>query len=435
MSTLPGLESFELVTDESKTRVPLSGALLGWTDDVQHRLNEHAILKRSGSIHQSQGQGPRRFVFRVLLREPGASESYKSTEALLGREPFCTLLHPRFSRVPVVFVGFKNSEDMDTRTNGLIIDLSLCETGLREIKAESASGAARQGAAAAAQVVALTSSSPALAPLGLTLQGSMSAYQAAADDVSLSQYDLALALSAVQVAADALVLAAGVTVAAFQIVAQARLTYWLALQSYQLAGAQLPPIVPRKVPQRMSLSRFVRSLYGGGAQSMELEISRINAIPNPYAIPAGTVLLVPDPARVTITPPTGGDAGEPPRPASWALKNSPTTPGRLTWRWGADGSLLVDDKGSYAVLMAIVSHKGAYRWDRAYGTLISRVTRTRSTTGSQLASYARDGGAQVEAAGLASNVLPRAQRLASGRWRLRVSWTAAGQPVVQEITL
>ena len=85
--------------------------------------------------------------------------------------------------------------------------------------------------------------------------------------------------------------------------------------------------------------------------------------------------------------------------------------------------------------MSIGSHKGAYRWDRAYGTLISRVTRTRSTTGSQLASYARDGGAQVEAAGLASNVLPRAQRLASGRWRLRVSWTAAGQPVVQEITL
>lgn len=285
MSTLPGLESFELVTDESKTRVPLSGALLGWTDDVQHRLNEHAILRRSGSIHQSQGQGPRRFGFRCLLREPGASDAYKRIESLLGSEPFATLLHPRFSRVPVVFVGLKVSEDMDARTNGMIIELSLCETGLREIKAESASGASRQGAAAAASAVALTTSSPTLAPLALTLQGSMATYQDAADDAALSQYDLAQALSAVQVAADALVLAAGVAVSAFQVVAQARLTYWLALQSYQLAGAQLPPIVPRKVPQRMSLARFVRSLYGGGAQSMELEISRINSIPSPYASP------------------------------------------------------------------------------------------------------------------------------------------------------
>ena len=139
---------FELVTADSQTRVPLSGWLLGWTDEAQHRLNEHAILQRNGSIHQSQGQGPRRFVFRCLIREPGASDSYKATEALLGREPFCTLLHPRFSRVPVAFVGLKNTEDMDARTNGLVVELSLCETGLREIKAESASGAARQGAAA-----------------------------------------------------------------------------------------------------------------------------------------------------------------------------------------------------------------------------------------------------------------------------------------------
>lgn len=434
MSTLPGLESFELVTDESKTRVPLSGALLGWTDDVQHRLNEHAILRRSGSIHQSQGQGPRRFSFRCLLREPGASDAYKRIESLLGSEPFATLLHPRFSRVPVVFVALKVSEDMDARTNGMIVELSLCETGLREIKAESASGAARQGAAAAASAVTLTSSSPALAPLALTLQGSMATYQDAADDAALSQYDLAQALSAVQVAADALVLAAGVTVSAFQVVAQARLTYWLALQSYQLAGAQLPPIVPRKVPQRMSLARFVRSLYGGGAQSMELEISRINSIPSPYAIPAGTSLLVPDPSKVTITPATS-DAGEPPRASSWALTNSPTTPGRLTWVWGADGSLTVDEGGSFPVLMSIIARKGGYRWDRAYGTLLSRLTRARSTTGSQLASYARDGGAQVEAAGLASAVTPRASRLSSGRWRLRVSWTAAGQPIVQEISL
>ena len=185
MSTLPGLESFELVSDESKTRVPLSGALLGWSDDVQHRLNEHAILQRSGSIHQSQGQGPRRFVFRCLLREPGASDTYKRVEALLGREPFATLLHPRFSRVPVVFVGLKVAEDMEARTSGMIVELSLCETGLREVKADSASAAARQASQATAQAVSLTQALPALAPLSQALAAQASAAPAGSDTASM----------------------------------------------------------------------------------------------------------------------------------------------------------------------------------------------------------------------------------------------------------
>ena len=435
MSTLPGLESFELVSDESKTRVPLSGALLGWSDDVQHRLNEHAILQRSGSIHQSQGQGPRRFVFRCLLREPGASDTYKRVEALLGREPFATLLHPRFSRVPVVFVGLKVAEDMEARTSGMIVELSLCETGLREVKADSASAAARQASQATAQAVSLTQALPALAPLAQALAAQASAFLSLVE-ATTSQYDLAQALAAVRVAADSLVLAAGVTVRRFPIVAAARLALWQCQASYRLAGAQLPPIVPRTVPQRMSLARFARSLYGGGAQAMEAEIARINRIANPYAIPAGTVLQVADPARVTITATAAATAtGETPNAEGWAVKDSPTTRGRLTWVWDSSGNLVSDDKAGYAVLMSIIAHKGAYRWDRTYGTLLHRLTRSRSTTGSQLAAYARDGGAQVEAAGLASGVTPRATRLASGRWRLAVRWTVAGVERKQEMSI
>ena len=118
-----------------------------------------------------------------------------------------------------------------------------------------------------------------------------------------------------------------------------------------------------------------------------------------------------------------------------ALKNSTTTPGRLTFRWDAGGDLVFDDSAGYPVLMTILARRNTYRWDRTLGTLLSTVTRSRSTTGSQLAAYARDGGAQVEAAGLAANVTPNAQRLSSGRWRLRVSWTAAGRPRIQEMTI
>lgn len=117
-----------------------------------------------------------------------------------------------------------------------------------------------------------------------------------------------------------------------------------------------------------------------------------------------------------------------------ALQRSTTTPGRLTFTWSG-GDLVWSALGEYPVLLAVLAHKGAYRWDRAYGTLLHRVTRERSTTGSQLAAYAQDGGAQVEAAGLATNVRARAERPAPGRWRLRVSWTAAGRPVAREISL
>ena len=124
------------------------------------------------------------------------------------------------------------------------------------------------------------------------------------------------------------------------------------------------------------------------------------------------------------------------RPAALdvSLRQSTTTPGRLTFVWGVDGDLAFDDSAAYAVLMSVLAHKGMYRADRAYGTLLHRVRRSRSTTGSQLAEYARDGLAQVEAAEvIATGSTARAERLKTGRWRLRVSWTANGKARAQEI--
>ena len=426
---------FELVTADSQTRVPLSGWLLGWTDEAQHRLNEHAILQRNGSIHQSQGQGPRRFQFRILERSPGSADRLSRTEAILGREPFCKLIHPRLGRVDVVFVALKTTADLEQRSNGLTAELSLCETGLREIKADSASAAARQAAQAAADAISFALDVPSLSALAQTLAAQTGAFLGLVE-ATTSQYDLAQALAAVRVAADNLILAAGVTVRRFPLVAAARLAHWQCLASYRISGAALPPIIPRRVPQRMSLARYVRSLYGGGGQGLETEISRINRVPNPYAIPAGTVLLVPDPAQVQLSATAPATAtAETPSAEGWAVKDSPTTRGRLTWVWDATGNLVTDDKAGYVVLMAILAHRGMYRWDRTYGTALHRITRERSTTGSQLAAAARDGGAQVEAAALAQNVTPRAERLATGRWRMAVKWTSAGTERRQEISL
>ena len=296
---LPGIEAFELVTSETSTRLPFEGELLGWSDDSSQRVVEHLILNRPGAVHQDQGPQPDRYVFRCLLRDPGAGERRKQIAQRLSTEPFCTMIHPRLGRLPVVYNGLKVSEDMGTMINGLIIELSVTETGLRDEREESASGAARQAAVASAQAATLAAAYPALAPLGTALDSETTAFLGLVEG-STSQYDLATGLQRVRVASEALTLAAGVGVEFFRIVNSARMAYGYVLQSYQINGAALPPIVPKVVPQRMSLARYLRSLYGGGAIEIEAEAMRINHIANPYAMPAGTELLLPDPQAIRL---------------------------------------------------------------------------------------------------------------------------------------
>lgn len=118
-----------------------------------------------------------------------------------------------------------------------------------------------------------------------------------------------------------------------------------------------------------------------------------------------------------------------------ALTDSRTSPGRLTFVW-KDGDLVFDDTGAYGVLTSIFARKGTYRSDRTLGTLLTRVTRERSTTGSQLANYARDGGAAAEVAGIARNVRAIATKVRPGSWRLRITWDPVrGQAQAREIAI
>jgi len=294
--------AFQLVTQQTGATIALDGALLGWEDEEIQRVNEHLILNRPGAIHQNQGPGPRQFTFRCLLRsEPGkpVSDRRKAISETLSADPFCLLTHPRLGGRSVVYLGLHIVEDMEVSTNSITIEIHLAETGLRDEAKEGAATAARQATAASSLARTLTARSAALAQLGVVLDTEALAFVAALDS-AVSQYELQVALGRVQGAADALVLASGVGVLAYPVTSAARLAYGQALAAYELAGAQLPPIVPYIVPQRMSLARLCQSLYGGGAAAMEAEILRLNRIPNPFSIPAGTVLLLPDPKAVKL---------------------------------------------------------------------------------------------------------------------------------------
>lgn len=112
------------------------------------------------------------------------------------------------------------------------------------------------------------------------------------------------------------------------------------------------------------------------------------------------------------------------------LKQSFTTPGRLTWRWdGPGGDLAFDTTASWPVLSTVFGRKGLYRFDRTLGTQFFRVVKDRRSTGSQLASCVRDGAAQVEADQLATEVTGVPRKIETGKWRLTLRWISSGQRV------
>lgn len=110
-----------------------------------------------------------------------------------------------------------------------------------------------------------------------------------------------------------------------------------------------------------------------------------------------------------------------------ALRNSPTTAGKLTFVWGPDGDLVFDDEQGYPTLLTVFAVKGRCWWDRSMGTLLLTLKRSRRATGSQLQAYARDGGAQLEAEGLVKDFGAQATLKDTGRWNLTLKWAAAGR--------
>lgn len=297
------MESFELITLPSKTRLPFEGKegqVQDWQDEVSHRLNEHPILNRDGVIHQSQGQGARKFAFRILNREPGASERYRTIERTLGAEPFCKLIHPRYSQLSVVFVSLKATEDRDGSTNAQLLELVLSETGLREVAQETAGRASREASQTSLALKTQTAADARLAAPATALDAAVIDFATALES-EVTTYQLQSALKRVGDTADAFVSLAGVEVRRARLVASARLTYGLCLRAYGLSSSPVAlPILMPPLAGPISLRRFVRSIYGGGALAVEQEILRMNRIASPHLMPPGLRLLVPDPERVVL---------------------------------------------------------------------------------------------------------------------------------------
>ncbi len=295
------LDSFEF-TNRAGYSMGLAGELLGWAHEVQQDLVSHKILKRAGTLHQNQKRAPRHFVYRVLLSGDDATDRYVEMERQTGLEPFGELVDPRFGRVGAVCESIKAQEDLDETINTLTLEIAFTESGLREIPKQSAAGAAQGAGESAAQLVAAVASISALVAPAAAVSLAVEGFQVQVGllgEGTLTAAALEGSLGAVQRSVEGLVAVAGSDLRRYNATALARLTFARCLSAYNLATSQRAPLVLRRVPGRISLSRWCAALVGGArARAYEAEVSRLNRIATPWGLPPGSRWLIPDPDTV-----------------------------------------------------------------------------------------------------------------------------------------
>ncbi len=104
--------------------------------------------------------------------------------------------------------------------------------------------------------------------------------------------------------------------------------------------------------------------------------------------------------------------------------------GKFTFTWDEFSDVVFNERAVYPVLTTLATRKGEYAWDSegTQGTLLHTVKQDKFTTGSQLRSYAQDGGNQVIAEGSITAFDAQPTRLGPGSWELQVSWHVKSQP-------
>lgn len=297
-SILPDVETFEFVTSLGK-RLDLHGTLVAWSDRLIMGLAEHQILKRDGAIHQNMGARPRIFSFACVLLGKDLTVRYKALIDTLEEDPTGTLIHPRFGSLPAMCRDISAGERPADELSTIRFTLEFVQTGLRSLEKPNAEALAAAAMDVMAGLVANSSPSTVLARPTANLQASTFAYQQKANQFLQGQVttsELGQVLQSIRTGINALRAISGLS---YRIKAQAALVFSNILASYNAAVSSRPPVVSFLISGSMSIHRLCASLYGGKhAKAMVQELLNLNRIPNPYHIPAGTLLLLSDPTMV-----------------------------------------------------------------------------------------------------------------------------------------
>lgn len=312
-----------LLTDTKEFRfksIALAGFLVSWNDALAERVAEHNYLKRDGAEQELMGSAAARFTMRLCFLGEKWADEYRKLVAEVRKDPRGLLVHPVLGEIQVVCLGITGDVNPSQALDTIEITISFAEDALdknfstdaQQTPATKASEADDSATAVTAAVGALAAVStiagpPVNASVSLAIEAKAAAltsavttYTAAALQASLAAApDLTLdqRLADVATATDALLetLLDDDTrhdCNKYEALATAELVYSDCLELHDSIAALRPFIISYTVPSKTTLATVISTLYTSDAEQHAAEIGLLNRIPNPAAIPGGTVLRV-----------------------------------------------------------------------------------------------------------------------------------------------
>lgn len=290
---LTNAEAFEFTTLEGE-RLALWGQSLSWSDTIDTGVVQRPVLKRAGALHQKVGSGPRQHEFRCAITGRDCTALYQRLVTVVLAEPEGLLVHPRFGAYRAVCKGITASETPGEGIDLVEYSIKFEETGIHDPPKPSPEAAAQtaQRRSADLQSSIETESAELRAAAEAVLEratGLLSVVNLAQRGLAdLATVDASLATLAQSVFA--------IDSAGKESRRMAALALSEALAARNRLAAGRPPIVEYRCSSVVSLSVLAQQLYLSRARSMVPELLRLNRIERPFALPAGTTLLLPDPA-------------------------------------------------------------------------------------------------------------------------------------------
>lgn len=280
-------------------RLDLWGSLVSWTSEGQSGAVEKLIVKRAGAIHQTGvGAPPRRLEYHCVLRGPTVRADRRRVEDVFLQQPEGDLTDPRLGRLHVVINSWVFNETPGDERDVVYLVVKASESGLKDPPKPAAAALAQQTAAQGASVASQGASVGGVAAQSsLAFQSASAGFLLAmtnADTGAGTLLDVDANLTALSMQLDTLNALSGVTQ---DMRRAAALAFGAALQARNAFVAGRPPIITYTVSGHTTLSNLAQTLYPAARAAGERDLmARLNTIPRPYSIPAGTKLLLSDPA-------------------------------------------------------------------------------------------------------------------------------------------
>lgn len=302
------------LTDTSDFRfkdIPLAGNLVSWNDRIGVRLAGHQYLKRNGAEQEPMGAEPGRFTMSLCFLGANWAKQYRALVASILADPRGEMVHPLLGNMKVACLGIDDANvTPGDEIDSINLRVSFVEDALDARLSETFPGPSVMAARVKSLALDITSAIGQFAATALLAEQLVLAainYASAAralfesgspadpsievllDEVAIRTNSVSAALL-VEAAADEETDATAY--APLQAIQQ---TYAACLGLAAALAASRPALIVYVVPKTTNVAALAASLYGGDAIDRIDEILRLNRIPNPMLIRAGTRLQVSTP--------------------------------------------------------------------------------------------------------------------------------------------